>query len=110
MQHNDSPPLISVLVPTRNRVASLHLLLGSLDGAGSPELCETIVADNGSTDDTPILLASWASSNPRRRVIRVEQPGKTRALNAAIKVSRGKLIAFLDHDQVVDSDYLTEMA
>ncbi|HZR85148.1 MAG TPA: glycosyltransferase [Candidatus Binatia bacterium] len=103
-------PTISVIVPTRNRARSLQELLESFDRLRPPPVAfEIVVADNGSTDDTPRLLAEWRSAAPGRAVVRVNQPGKSRAVNAAIAQSRGQLIAFCDDDVVADPDWLVEV-
>jgi glycosyltransferase involved in cell wall biosynthesis len=103
-------PTISVIVPTRNRARSLDELLRSLDHLKPPPVpYEIVVADNGSTDDTPRILADWRVAGPGRSVVRVNQPGKSRAVNAAIAQSRGELLAFLDDDVVAEPDWLAEV-
>ena len=98
---------ISVLIATRNRADGLQLLLNSLQQAIRPAFAfEIIVADNGSTDETPQLLRNWAATGPERIVITEPLPGKCRALNPALKIARGDLLAFLDHDQIVEPNYL----
>lgn len=105
-----SPPAISVIVPTRDRSASLRTLLESLDALAAPPVpWEIVFADNGSRDDTPRILAEWKLRDPRRSVVRVPEPGKSRAVNAAITASRGELLAFLDDDVVVDRAWLVEL-
>ncbi len=64
---------------------------------------ELIISDDGSTDDTPALARSLAKRDPERiRVLRSEQnQGKPSALNRALAVRRGELIAWLDGDDVM---------
>jgi glycosyltransferase involved in cell wall biosynthesis len=103
-------PTISVIVPTRNRARSLRALLESFDALKTPPVpYEIVIADNGSTDDSARLLADWRASGPARSVVRVNQPGKSRAVNAAIAHSRGQLIAFVDDDVVVEPEWLAEV-
>jgi glycosyltransferase involved in cell wall biosynthesis len=103
-------PTLSVIVPTRNRATSLRLLLASLDRLNPPPVpYEIVIADNGSTDETPRLLAGWRAAAPGRLVVRVNEQGKSRALNAAIAASRGQLLAFLDDDVEVDPAWLAEV-
>ena len=103
-------PILSVIVPTRDRAASLSLLLESFDRLVPPPVpFEILVADNGSSDDTPRILQSWRSAGPNRHVVRVNEPGKSRAVNAAIAASRGELIAFLDDDVVAEPEWLAEV-
>lgn len=100
-------PRISVIIPTRNRVASLSELLESLDKVEAPEVAwEVVVADNGSSDGTARLLADWHRSGGGRTVVRVDQPGKSRAVNAAIATSSGEILCFLDDDVRVETGWL----
>jgi Flp pilus assembly protein TadD len=60
------PKLLSILIPTRNRLTWLELLLRQL--AQEPEVCdgqvEMLVSDNASTDQTPELLERLADEFP----------------------------------------------
>ncbi len=104
------PPIISVIVATRDRAASLERLLGSLDALEAPPVpWEVVVADNGSSDGTPRLLADWREGREERRVVRVAEPGKSRAANSAIAASGGELLAFVDDDVVADPKWLVEI-
>lgn len=58
---------------------------------------ELIVVDDGSTDETPDLLRSY---DGRMQVIRQENKGVSAARNRGIAHSSGKLIAFLDSDDL----------
>ena len=103
-------PTISVIVPTRDRATSLRALLESFDHLKPPPVpYEIVVADNGSSDETPRLLAEWRAAGPAREGVRGSQPGKSRAVNAAITRSRGQLLAFIDDDVVVEPDWLAEV-
>ncbi len=64
---------------------------------------ELIISDDGSTDATPALAAELAKQDPLRiRTIRAEEnAGKPAALNRALAVRRGELIAWLDGDDVM---------
>jgi len=103
-------PILSVIVPTRNRARSLRALLTSLEQLKRPPVpYEIVIADNGSSDETPRILGEWRAAAPARVVVRVNEQGKSRALNAAIAASRGQLLAFLDDDVEVDPAWLAEV-
>jgi GT2 family glycosyltransferase len=105
-----STPVISMVVATRNRASRLCALLKSINALTPPSVpFEIVVVDNGSSDHTPQILSEWAKISPERKGLRVEEPGKSRALNAGIRVARGELLAFLDDDVVVDAAYLLEL-
>ena len=57
---------------------------------------ELIVVDDGSTDDTPEILA--ALTDPRLRVIRQANDGLSGARNKALEQVRGEYVCFLDAD------------
>jgi glycosyltransferase involved in cell wall biosynthesis len=106
----DADATISVIVPTRNRARSLRLLLESFERLVAPPVpYEVVIADNGSDDETPRLLAQWRAAAPHRQVVRVTEPGKSRAVNAAIAASKGQLLAFVDDDVVAEPRWLAEV-
>jgi glycosyltransferase involved in cell wall biosynthesis len=108
MQEADA--IISVIVPTRNRARSLRLLLESFEHLVPPPVpYEIVIADNGSDDETPRLLAQWRAGGTNRQVVRVMEPGKSRAVNAAIAASKGQLLAFTDDDVVAEPMWLAEV-
>lgn len=89
-------PLFSVLIPTYNRG---HLLAPALDSiaAQTERDFETIVVDDGSTDDT----AAKAEAHPLRpRVLRQANAGPAAARNAGLAIAQGAYIAFLDSDDL----------
>jgi glycosyltransferase involved in cell wall biosynthesis len=94
---------VSVIIPTHNRSRLLELTLKSVLWQRNVDF-ETIVVDDGSTDDTPRLLRSLGD---RIRVIRHEQPrGVSAARNHGIAVARGEWVAFLDDDDLWAPDKL----
>ncbi|MBN2100307.1 glycosyltransferase [Candidatus Dojkabacteria bacterium] len=63
---------------------------------------ELIVVDDGSDDDTPAVLAEFAERDDRIKVKIVERQGQLgKVLNIGIRMSSGKYIARMDHDDVM---------
>jgi glycosyltransferase involved in cell wall biosynthesis len=87
-------PLVSVILPTYNRAWILREAIDSVLSQNYPNI-ELIVVDDGSTDRTAELLASYGDSI---RVLSQKNKGVSAARNAGIKKSRGKFIALLDSD------------
>ena len=58
---------------------------------------EIVCVDDGSTDDSPVLLQEYGQ---RLRVVRQENSGQSAARNVGVKLARGEYIAFLDQDDV----------
>jgi len=99
-------PLISVIIPTYNRAWALGEALDSVLAQTYPAV-ELIVVDDGSTDETPDLLARYGDA---LRVLTLENGGVSRARNHGISASTGEFIAFLDSDDRWLPDKLAEQA
>lgn len=91
-------PQVSVVLPTRNRSSMLMQALSSALDQEDVQL-ETIVVDEGSSDETQERLEQVGDE--RVDVIRHDPAkGVARARNAAIARSSGEWIAFLDDDDI----------
>ncbi len=90
--------LVSIYMPTKNRVALLRRAVESVLTQTHREL-ELWVVDDGSTDGTQEYLRRASAADPRLRVLRNEQSmGAPRARNLAIAASQGEFITGLDDD------------
>lgn len=87
-------PLVSVVIPTYNRVSVLERAIRSVLGQTFRDF-ELVVVDDGSTDATPELLARF---DGKLRPVFQENRGVAAARNTGIGLSRGELLAFLDSD------------
>jgi glycosyltransferase involved in cell wall biosynthesis len=90
------PPLVSVILPTRNRRAMLQEAIASVR-AQTFTGWELLVVDDGSTDGTAEALAPLLA-DPRVRLLRTPGRGPCAARNAGLREARGELIAYLDDD------------
>lgn len=103
------PPLdASVVVCTYNRK---DLLVKALESIRSQVLrngtaWEVLVVDNGCSDGTWEVLRRMSAEWNLLRPVREPRPGKSFALNAAIRCARGAVLAFTDDDVVADSGWL----
>ncbi len=89
-----NPPTVSVIIPTYNRA---HLIREALESVFSQTYrdYEVIVVDDGSTDNTREILASYRD---RIHIVWQENQGISAARNRGILLARGKYLAFLDSD------------
>jgi glycosyltransferase involved in cell wall biosynthesis len=98
-------PAVSVLLPVFNAEAYLDASLSSL-AAQSLRDFEIVAVDDGSTDSTLEILASWSRREPRLRVVRQAHAGLVAALNAGLDHCGGELLARMDADDVSRPDRL----
>src|SRR5262245_39908172 len=87
-------PNVSVVIPSYNSAAYLPAAIDSVLAQTARDL-EVIVVDDGSTDDTPDVVARYG---PPVRGIRQANAGVAAARNRGIAEARGRYIAFLDAD------------
>jgi len=87
-------PRVSVIIPIYNGAATIERALKSVFEQTFSDF-EIVVVDDGSTDETPSVLAKFGD---RIRMIRQSNRGFPGARNAGVAASRGDLIALIDHD------------
>ena len=100
---------MTVVFATRNRASALAAVLDSFTNLAAPDGgWKLVVVDNGSTDDTAALLASYAGRLPLT-VLSEPRAGKNRALNTALPHLEGALIVLTDDDVLPSPDWLARM-
>lgn len=113
-------PNLEVLICTHDRVDLLARTLASLDRCVRPAGCRigVFVVANACTDGTAAWLTDRVRALPHDaamtesvpslplRWIEDKVPGKSHALNLALPLARGTVIAFVDDDHRVDQGYL----
>ncbi|MDD5136952.1 MAG: glycosyltransferase [Candidatus Omnitrophica bacterium] len=90
-------PTVSVNIPCYNSAPHIRETIASVLGQTLKDL-EVIVVDDGSTDDTGKIVASF--NDARIKYHYQANKGLSNARNKAIGMSGGEYIAFLDHDDV----------
>lgn len=103
----DPLPLVSVIMPVYNRVNIVKKAIDSVLNQSYPNI-ELIIVDDGSVDGTIDILEGIKDD----RIIlskNKKNQGQSKSRNNAIKLSKGKYIAYLDSDNDWDKDYLSAM-
>ena len=91
-------PVVSVIVPTFDRLPLLRETIASVLDQTFPDL-ELIVVDDGSTDGTAAYVEGIA--DPRARLVALTHGGNvSRALNAGAAAARGRWLCVLGSDDV----------
>jgi GT2 family glycosyltransferase len=93
-------PLVSVIIPTRDRGEMLRRCIDSLQdqAAGSPPT-ELLLIDNGSRDPAALAYLSELAERPGVRLLRRPGPFNFAAFNnEAAQLARGEVLAFLNND------------
>ena len=103
----EKEPMITIMIPAHNEEVSLaetiHYLLTQLNYTNY----ELLVIDDGSTDQTPTILAKLQKQYAKLRVIRLEQNhGKAHAFNVGLAFARGDLVLSNDADTIPEPDAL----
>ena len=98
-------PVVSVVTPTYNAAETIAETIASVAAQSWREF-EMIVVDDGSTDDTPRVLARLARQHPWISWWVQDNAGPAAARNAAVAMARGEFIAFLDADDLWEPNKL----
>jgi glycosyltransferase involved in cell wall biosynthesis len=90
-------PRVTVVVPVRDRPRFVAEAVRSALAQECRGGHEVVVVDDGSTDETPDVLASFGGAI---RVVRQANAGPAKARNRGFAEARGELLALLDSDDV----------
>jgi glycosyltransferase involved in cell wall biosynthesis len=96
MMRISNKPLVSVIIPTYNRGWIIKEAINSVLDQDFSDF-ELIVVDDGSDDDTREVLGTYANSIT---VLHQSNRGVSAARNRGIADASGRLIAFLDSDDL----------
>lgn len=101
-------PEITVIVPAYNAGPYLADCLDSIAGQTFTDW-ELLIADDGSSDDTGSIADRNAADDGRIKVLHLQKQGVSQARNSCLEIARGRYIAFVDADDVLEPDYLKEL-
>ena len=97
--------LISVIIPVFNTERYLRRSIGSILNNNYKKI-EVLCIDDGSTDNSLMLLRQIAEEDARVRVITQKNGGVSSARNRGLDMANGEWICFLDSDDWVHIDFL----
>ncbi|MBA5276867.1 glycosyltransferase [Enterococcus hirae] len=98
-------PFITIMVPAHNEEVVIE---DTIDYLMTKINYEVLVTDDGSTDETPAILARLQKKYPKLRVIRIDKnKGKAHAFDIGMAFAKGRLILSNDADTVPEPDALS---
>ncbi len=92
---------VTAIIPTHNRATLVRRAIESVLRQTAAERCDVVVVDDGSTDETPAMLAAY---RPRVRCVRTPGRGVSAARNAGLAGCTTEFVAFLDDDDAWEPD------
>lgn len=106
-----SPPLVSIIIPTRDREPILRRCIDSILEKTDYAPLEIVIIDNGSTE--PATRDYFASLGQESMVRIIASPGEfnySKLNNLGVREARGEIVALLNNDlEVIDRHWLGEM-
>ena len=101
--------LISVVIPTYNRLPILRKCLDALEKQylnNEIHNFEIVIVDDGSTDGTVDWLRNNIETYPHLKIFEQSHGGPAQGRNFGVEKSKGELIVFIDSDLIVDRYFL----
>lgn len=106
-----SPPKVSLVIPTRDKLDLLRICVDSILAKTSYPSYEVVIVDNQSTDPAALEYLDRIGRDGRVRVLRYDAPFNYSAINNwAIGQCDGEVIGLVNNDiEVISPDWLEEM-
>ncbi|MGE0558041.1 MAG: glycosyltransferase [Burkholderiales bacterium] len=107
----EPPPLVSIIVPTRDAADLLRRCVNSVLGKTTYPQFEILVVDNQSSEPQALTCLRELAAHPAVRVLRYDRPFNFSAINNfAAREARGGVLCLLNNDtEVISPDWLDEM-
>lgn len=102
------PGFVSVLIPAFNEARVIESSVRRILSSKGVRI-EVIVIDDGSSDGTSDVVARAFGIDPRVRLLTLENGGKARALNTALRFAKGDVVIALDADTQFEADTIARL-
>lgn len=100
--------LISIIVPVYNTEEYISECLDSILSQTYPHF-EVICVDDGSSDNSRIILEKYQEKDKRIKIIKQKNQGVSVARNSGMEAARSEYLAFLDSDDLWNETFLEKM-
>lgn len=102
--------MVSVILPARDAASTISSQLAALQGQTYKDPWEIIVVDNGSGDQTAVIVSDWSDRLPHLRLLEAPDIASVNhARNVGCKASAGEIILICDADDIVDGHWVEAM-
>jgi GT2 family glycosyltransferase len=107
----DPPPLVSIIVPTKDQSELLRACIESVLSKTDYDPFEVLIIDNGSVEPQTAALFAEVADDPRIRVLKYPGAYNFSAINNfAAREARGSFLCLLNNDtEVLTAAWLSEM-
>ena len=99
--------MVSIIVPVYNAQDSLERCLMSIIRQRYPQW-ELVLVDDGSQDDSLEICKRYSNMDSRIQVIHTDNCGVSSARNTGMENAQGEYIVFVDSDDMIHPDFLSE--
>jgi cellulose synthase/poly-beta-1,6-N-acetylglucosamine synthase-like glycosyltransferase/peptidoglycan/xylan/chitin deacetylase (PgdA/CDA1 family)/spore germination protein YaaH len=105
----DPETFVSVLIPAYNEERVIERSVSQVLASENVRL-EIIVIDDGSKDGTSEVVEKAFASEPRVRLLKLENGGKARALNQGLSIAKSEIVIALDADTQFEPGTIARLA
>ena len=102
---NNQLAKISIIIPCYNQGMFLDATIASIVNQDNTNW-ECILVDDGSTDNTNLIIKEWVTKDNRIKSFFKENGGLSSARNHGLKHVKGSFVQFLDSDDVLHQSKL----
>ncbi len=99
---------VSIIIPVYNRARQVQTAINAALKQTYKNV-ETIVVDDGSTDDTLSVLTEYARKYSSIKLVSQKNQGVVKARQAGLKIATGEFVIFLDSDDIINACYVEEL-
>jgi len=101
-----SSPSVSVIIAAYNEEKVIGRTIESILKSDYPNL-EVIVVDDGSKDQTSLVVTQEYEANKKVHLFRKKNEGKSSAINLGVKKAKGDILVAIDADTIVPPDSIS---
>lgn len=104
----ENNPKVSVIVPIYNTAAYLPSCLNSIIRQSYQNL-EIILIDDGSTDNSALIVDQYVRKDPRITAFHQKNSGQSSARNFGLQIASGEYTCFIDADDELKPSFIKDL-